>query len=304
MSSKKLITRIKGGLGNQLFCYAAAKRLALVNDAELIIDDVSGFLYDKLYKRSYQLDHFSIPHRKAIPAERFEPFSKIRRAVFQRFSELKPFEKQRYLIQKGVQFDCRILTLRLQKGTTYFDGFAQSESYFSDISQVIKSDLKITAPTDRLNQIVSVEILKADNAVAVHFRWFDQDNLLSASNTSMDYYKRAIDLVLSRVDNPHLFIFSDRPDFAKNKLGAFFLNTKITYVTHNDSAEMAYADFWLMSKCRHFIVANSTFSWWAAWLGERTHESIVISPKLFVDPMSNPTAWGFDKLIPERWLVL
>lgn len=77
MQATKLITRIKGGLGNQLFCYASARRLALVNNAELVIDDVSGFSYDKKYKRSYALDVFNIRARKARPSERFFPLEEF-----------------------------------------------------------------------------------------------------------------------------------------------------------------------------------------------------------------------------------
>ena len=79
--TSKLIARIKGGLGNQLFCYAAARRLALVNNAELVIDDVTGFVRDRQYRRQYALDRFQIPARKATPAERMEPFERYRRGV-------------------------------------------------------------------------------------------------------------------------------------------------------------------------------------------------------------------------------
>ncbi len=87
MKATKLITRIKGGLGNQLFCYASARRLALVNNAELVIDDVSGFAYDKKYKRAYALDVFNIKARKAKPSERFLPLERIRRAISSRLSK-------------------------------------------------------------------------------------------------------------------------------------------------------------------------------------------------------------------------
>ena len=82
--SVTVIPRILGGLGNQLFVYAAARRLALVNNAELAIDDVSGFRYDTQYNRHYQLDHFTIPCRKATSAECLESFSRIRRKLLRR----------------------------------------------------------------------------------------------------------------------------------------------------------------------------------------------------------------------------
>ena len=88
------------GLGNQLFCYAAARRLAIVNQVELVIDHVSGFKYDYKYKRTYQLDKFNIPCRLAKPSERFEPFSRVRRAIVKRFEKLRPFHNRRYITQQ------------------------------------------------------------------------------------------------------------------------------------------------------------------------------------------------------------
>ena len=93
----KVIVRVKGGLGNQLFCYAAARRLALVNDAELVVDDVTGFCRDKIYGCKYALDKFNIKARKATPAERMEPFERGRRAMAKYFSKARPFNKRRYV---------------------------------------------------------------------------------------------------------------------------------------------------------------------------------------------------------------
>ena len=90
----KLIPRITGGIGNQLFTYAAARRLALVNSLDLVIDHVSGFQFDIVYKRDYQLDHFNIPCRKASAIERMEPFSRIRRYIMVKWSQCLPFEKR------------------------------------------------------------------------------------------------------------------------------------------------------------------------------------------------------------------
>ena len=87
----KVIARIKGGLGNQLYCYAAAKRLAIKNNAELIIDDVSGFKRDYLYQRKYMLDCFKIPHRKATSNERLDPFERVKRGLRKKLQQRKIF---------------------------------------------------------------------------------------------------------------------------------------------------------------------------------------------------------------------
>ncbi len=122
----KLIVRIVGGLGNQLFCFAAARRLAMVNNIELVLDDISGFLYDHDYQRSYQLDHFNITCRKATSAERLEPLQRLRRALKRKWNQRIPFAQRSYHVQEGVDFDSRLLNLK-PEGTVYFEGYWQSE---------------------------------------------------------------------------------------------------------------------------------------------------------------------------------
>ena len=166
-----IVSRIFGGLGNQLFAYAAARRLAMMNDDELVIDHVSGFLYDKQYKRHYQLDHFAIPCRMTSPAERLEPFSRIRRNLLRRWNRLLPFEQRSYLVQEGFGFDPRLLNIHPRK-RLYIEGYWQSEKYFSNIEQQIRQDLRIFPPTDATN-LAFAERMRQQTAVAVHVRFFD-----------------------------------------------------------------------------------------------------------------------------------
>ena len=117
--SKKLVAQIKGGLGNQLFAYATSRRLAYINNAELIIDDISGFANESLYQRSYSLDKFNIHARKASYWERGEPFGRVRRRLDQKINSLLPLEMRGYIQQSGVNFDPYLLTLKLRDGVTY-----------------------------------------------------------------------------------------------------------------------------------------------------------------------------------------
>ena len=139
VAAAKVIVRILGGLGNQLFCYAAARRLALVNDAELVLDTVSGFTYDRVYRRQYQLDHFNIPCRKATPTERLEPFGRLRRWLLRTWNRRLPFEKRSYIFQEGLDFDPRLLEFK-PRGTVYLEGYWQSEKYFKDVEDIIRQE--------------------------------------------------------------------------------------------------------------------------------------------------------------------
>jgi hypothetical protein len=290
----KVIARIKGGLGNQLFCYAAARRLALRTGADLVIDDVTGFARDRLYRRNYALEHFSIPARKATPFERMEPCERARRGVAQLLSRYLPFENRRYLEQQGAAFDPRLLAFS-PAGTVYLDGLWQSEEYFKDVEGVIRQDLVMQAPRDRDNLLLA-EAIDARPSVALHVRWFDPPGAGQSNNVSGSYYRHALGLMEEQVAAAHYFVFSDDPDSVAARLelpvGRF------TLVCHNRGDDNAWADLWLMSRCRHFITANSTFSWWGAWLGETT-ESIILTPDAV--PGASITHWGFPGLIPGRW---
>ena len=301
---RKVIVRLKGGLGNQLFCYAAARRLSLVNDAELVLDTVSGFEFDHIYKRTYSLAGFSIPARLATPQERMEPFGRVRRLFARKLSESKPLDRRRYIQQIGVDFNPNIISLRLQEGTTYFDPFGQSEGYFADIRKELQQDLVMSVPSN-LNNLEMVEKIKSTDSVALHVRWFDSGDGVHSSNMSQAYYQQAIPNMLTQVPEAHFFVFSDQPDQTEALLSPIMAGRPFTLVRHNAEKRNADADFWLMHQCRHFIIGNSTFAWWAAWLGEHRHTGArVFAPARFIDPHTNVTAWGFPGLLPDRWTAL
>ena len=295
---RKIIARVKGGLGNQLFCYAAARRLALVNSAELVIDDVTGFVRDHNYRRRYALDHFHIPVRKATPAERLEPFERYRRALVKWSSRKKPFAERRYVEQEGPAFDHRLLALKVN-GTIYLDGLWTSQSYFIDVEQTVREDLRVIPPSDCLNQRIAADI-RNSNSIAVHVRKFDAPSGAETQDTSAEYYQRAIDLIERSVESPRYFVFSNDPHAARAKLS--LAEDRVTFVSNNTGDENAYADLWLMSQCQHFITANSTFSWWGAWLGS-AKEKIVVSPELEIRE-GKAIPWNILVQIPSNWLEI
>ena len=291
----KLILRLFGGLGNQLFCYAATRRLALVNQAELVIDDVSGFVHDHEYQRHYQLGHFNIPCRKATPAERLEPFSRVRRYLNRRWNQHLPFAQRAYLMQAGVDFDPRLLHFKPQ-GTVYLEGYWQSEDYFKDVADTLRQDLQIKPPSDAANLVMAAKIGRC-TAVAVHVRFFDELHAIGINNAPGDYYTRSVALMESLAPTAHYFIFSDKPEAARASIP--LPDARVTMVAHNQGDELAYADLWLMTQCHHFIIANSTFSWWGAWLAAQP-EKHVIAPGF--EMRQGKMWWGFKGLLPGEWI--
>lgn len=295
----KLIVRVRGGLGNQLFCYAAARRLALVNNAELVIDHLTGFARDRIYRRRYMLDHFRISARKATPRERMEPLDRYQRGIAKFLSRRRPFERRKYIEQEGLDFDGRLLNVKIE-GTVRLDGLWQSERYFKDVEDVIRDDLTIVPPRDEINEAMA-KLIQSTNGVGVHVRWFHSPQKHSCAfehNLSQEYYRRAIQYVMSRVELPHFFLFSDYPDAARTLLG--LPEGITTCINHNQGEQYAYADLWLMTHCKHFIIANSTFSWWGAWLAASPLK-IVVAPRVITNGVS---AWGFRGLVPDCWMQL
>ncbi|MCG2725665.1 MAG: alpha-1,2-fucosyltransferase [Elusimicrobia bacterium] len=282
----KIIVRLRGGLGNQLFEYAVARRLALVNNAELVIDNVTGFIRDTRRYRCI-LNHFNITSRMANKRERLEPFERYRRGIKKYLSRIKPFFERSYLEQDRKDFDKRMIGLKV-RGQLYLDGLWQSEDYFKDIESVIREDLRIVSFMNERNQNIAKHI-RSTKAVALHMRCFEMSGNTDEHNVSADYYKRAIALMEVKVELPNYFLFSDNPEFAFENIN--LPKDRITRVSHNKGDENAYADLWLMSQCQHFIIANSTFSWWGAWLGDNPNK-IIMAPKKHLNYFGQiPSSW-------------
>jgi hypothetical protein len=300
LAKQKLVARIKGGLGNQLYCYAAARRLAWVNNVELVLDHISGFARDAEYQRKYRLDGFSIPARLVTPGERYEPFERFRRGVVKLLNRRLPFERRTYIEQEFPDFDPRVLDLRLQAGTTVIDGLWQSAHYFADIEEMLRADLRITPPVDARNLDAQAWI-KQHRAVSVHVRWFASPAAESGATTNVhaQYYLSALSMIRERIYEPYFAVFSDDPHAAAAMLDLPKERTLLVDWNSGEGGELA--DLWLMSSCEHYVVANSTFSWWGAWLGARSDDQLVLFPRCAPRDALG-WAWDYEGQMPAAWL--
>ena len=299
---KKIIVRVKGGLGNQLFHYAFAKRLAKYNNCSLILDNKTSFQqYDYLYNRKYNLDNFCIYDRVASKRERLEPFEKIRRNFLLYYSKFQKFENKLIYTSDRLDFDDKFLNLKIKK-TIILDGNWQSEDYFKDIESEIRKNL-IFKNIDKLKDNIYHQSIITKNSVAIHLRshGYKDPSIDSKFNATKDYYTNSIKYIKNHIDNPHFYIFSD----GRTKINDFINLSKINYtlVNSDKSKQVPINDFFLLSCCKHFITAASTFSWWAAWLSKNQNK-IVITPNIVQTNINQTSAWGFKGLIPKKWIII
>ncbi|EYS96939.1 alpha-1,2-fucosyltransferase [Cupriavidus sp. SK-4] len=287
-----IVTRVIGGLGNQMFQYAAGRALARRLGVPLKIDS-SGFADYPLH--NYGLHHFALKAVQAgdreIPSGRAENrWAKALRR-FGLGTELRVFRERGFAVDPEV--------MKLPDGT-YLDGYWQSESYFAEMTQELRRDFQIATPPTSENAEWLARIGGDEGAVSIHVRRGDYVTNASANavhgTCSLDYYMRAARYVAENIGvKPTFYVFSDDPDWVAENL---HLGHETRYVRHNDSARN-YEDLRLMSACRHHIIANSTFSWWGAWLNASEKKVVIAPAQWFRDEK-------FDTrdLLPPTWTKL
>ncbi len=267
MSKSTLISRVYGGLGNQCFIYAAARALADRSGSQLVLDPTILAL-DRVYRRPYLLPHFKIRVDRTIHATNLLKLHLRRLHV--RIQPHVPWRSRRWLFErKPLHFQPEIAGWVGRKGT--LDGFWQSERYFEDKATVIADDLTVRQTTECEASPIARQVINAEHAVFLHVRSYRevpgrQDGSFALP---MTYFRNAVTLIRSQVPQAHFFLFSDDPEWVQQRL-VLPDGVSCTPVTSESSAVTApLSDFHLMTLCRHAIVANSSFSWWGAWLGEQ-----------------------------------
>jgi hypothetical protein len=282
--SAAIIAIIKGGLGNQLFIYAAARALAQRTGRALYLDTRRGYTHDG-YGRTYRLDRFPIqaqvmPESWRIASHLRHPRHRIIRAL----NKLLPRNQRHYLAERHHLPPTQLTEVQPRPARVTLLGYWQNEGYFAAHADTIRAEVTPPAPTDDHNRRLG-EQLSATESVFLHFRRRHYWNLLGA-----DYYQGAIDAVRARLPQVQFVLFGDDLDWPQRQLD--FRGAPPLVVAHNAGDELA--DLWLMSRCRHAIIANSSFSWWGAWLGEDQPGRLVCAP----------ASTGLPLVMPERWRLI
>ena len=293
---KTLIVRIGEGLGNQLFMYANAYSLSKKFDYILYIDNESGFS-KKTRSRSYNLDIFDIPEQ--VCPEKLKFNNSIKNLKRKTFKFIDNFTKnKRFIIEKidkNKQTKFEEIS-KLESIQMYIEGHYESELYFKDFEIDLKKNLKIKHHLININNPY-INQIKQSNSVSIHLRknrYSEDLNNQSTSNNDKDtlfekhlinYVNRSIKYMDNKLQNPHYFIWSNKPDEYKE---LFLDPKKFTFIENNNLS----TDFYLFSLCKNFIVGPSTFHWWGAWLNENS-KKICLRPK-DINPSNNKDFWTKD----------
>jgi len=277
-------TRIRGGLGNQLFQYCAGRALALRHGVDLSLDLRD---YDKPNAFQVGLEHFNV---QTVPAERLPAGRED--GLLQALKKVVKGGALRTYREASLGYDAGFETL---PDETHLKGYWQSERYFMPFEDQIRKDLQIVAAPSQQNVDAQAEIA-ACNAVSLHIRrgdYVSNAKFNAAHGTcDLEYYARSAAFVAERVGDPVIYAFSDDPAWVAENLKLPF---EMRFVDHNDGAT-AHEDLRLMATCKHHIIANSSFSWWGAWLNPSADKVVAAPTQWFADPNKNN-----PDILPKGW---
>lgn len=293
-----IVVEITDGLGNQMFQYALAKSLAVKNNTNVVIDMSWNEINKFRGQRKYQLDIFKLECEKINVLGKsgnfFLKYLHFTRNIFRRIARFKikkMVSTNMFFIENELLKNEDILT---KSGDMFLKGYWHKEKYFHDIRTILLDDFSFRDDFDKKN-IDTFNLIKSlENTVSIHIRRGDylqtEFNILNN-----DYYSKAIEYIYNKLGKTlNIFVFSNDVAWAKDNIKSDVHN--IIFVNNNDE-DHGYNDMRLMSICDHNIIANSTFSWWSAWLNKNDNK-IVIAPKKWY---KNEAAR--DIILPE-WISL
>jgi hypothetical protein len=293
-----IVARLQGGHSNQLFQYATARCVAERRNAEAYMDpEWFAAIPAGDTRRIYELDGYRFEQRLleagdvsvADDEEPGRPHRRIR--LFARRRSRPILRRYR---QQGHGFDPQVLDL---PDDTYLDGWWQDERYFSEIRSILLDELQLReAPSERAAHWLRE--MEEPVSVSLHVRRGDYVTNPAAGSfhglLGPAYYEAALERLVAAVGEPGLkvFVFSNDIEWCKNEL-------RLAYPTSFvDSGNSGPADMRLMRSCRHHVVANSSFSWWGAWLSDHPGKVVVAPDRWFADPVANAET----EIVPRSWL--
>lgn len=289
-----IVVGLSGGLGNQMFQYATGRALSLRLNVPLALD-LSWFAGRQ--DRTYALAPFAISATLiGCVDDSVHWQGRWMKLVDRVVRRLAPRRRGVPVCrEKFFHFDSSVLEL---SAPVCLDGYWQSERYFSDAREVIAADFVLKYPMEGVSRNM-LERICASDAICVHVRRGDYVTNPVAGAVhglcQLDYYQQGVQSVIDGMAAPHCFVFSDDPEWVRANL---HLPVPTTIVDFN-AGNMAHEDLRLMAACKRFVIANSSFSWWGAWLCADPDKRVVAPRKWFQDELKDTR-----DLIPESWARL
>lgn len=280
-----VIVKLIGGLGNQMFQYAIGRNLSIKNKTSLYLD-LSQLLYRNetlnYTFRNFELNVFDTPFCIVKNSFLAKAYRKI-------YNSIVPSQ---YITESNHFYNSSVIDLT---GNIYLDGYWQNEKYFKGIDTTIRKDFTFKNKPNEINKEY-IDRIKSTNAVSIHFRRGDYITNSEARSyqgiCTEEYYLNAIKHINQTVRSPHFFIFSDDIDWVKQN---FPLRNNYSFIEFN-KGRYSFEDMRLMSLCKHNIIANSSFSWWGAWLNANKNKIII-----------SPTQWftlAKTEIVPPEWIKM
>ena len=290
-----IIVRLKGGMGNQMFQYALGRAISLKYNVPLGFD--FSFLLDTTPRlnftfRNYDLDVFSIK-AEIVPSHKIPFVNRVFKGkIGQIFDYLRRFSSLNKGTERSWGFDSSVLNIG---SDAYLDGYWQSPKYFENIDDIIRKDFtlknKLSLKIENLK-----EIIKKENSLCIHVRRGDYIGNKKHEVVGEKYYKEGIEKIKSLTKIDKIYVFSDDIKWCEENMEFEF---PVMFVGKEYAGEKAEGHLVLMSSCKNFIIPNSSFSWWGAWLSNNKNKIVIIPKKWFPWMINNK-----NDIALEGWIKI
>jgi hypothetical protein len=297
----KIITLLRGGLGNQMFQYALARSMSLSSNSELVLDNWSGFIYDYKYHRKYELDAFPIVGRPANLRERIPFWLNQLGSKFSSSSPEKPFRKEIYglvINEIGSRYIPDIFqALEIEQVyACWLNGYWQSPLYFEKYSDFIANELMPPQPTEK-HFLELGKLLTESESVALGIRLYEESKNpeIHTSNGQLKTTSQINQALLKVIDLHEKARFLVFCTHRSPLLEELSLPEDTIFVTHDDGYLGTIQCMWLLTQCKHHIFTNSTFYWWGAWLSQKFYsqeKQTIFAANNFTNSDTVPRHWN------------
>jgi len=292
-----IVTKLMGGMGNQMFQYAFAKHLATKHNVHLKID--TRYLIDRTPReasfvfRNYDLDIFNLSAEVATDEEIATLTHRTSIELANKILNRLIGRKQSHVLEPHFNFSESCF---LSSANSYLEGYWQSEKYFKPIEASLRTnDFSFRNAMSPMATALG-SMIQSSDAICVNIRRGDFVTNDFHGAVGLDFYRKAESIISPRLIDPHYFVFSDEMDWCRENIT---FAGKVTYVGH-EYAGFKFQDYIrLMAMCKHFIIPNSSFAWWAVWLNDSKDKTVVAPKKWF-----NNSKWDTRDLTPDEWIKI